>query len=140
MGRRSTAPHLENRIQVTRLALALSQQQLAHQAGLTRQAVNSIERGYYVPNAVVALRLAQVLHTTVEALFVLPPVEASPELAVLAHGSTASRRLAVGRIGQQWVGYPLAAGWDLQPGFPSADVLTRDNEPPYWITPREQLE
>jgi molybdate-binding protein/DNA-binding XRE family transcriptional regulator len=139
MGRRGAAPQLENRVRELRIALGLSQQQLAQQAGLTRQAVNSIERGYYVPNTIVALRLAQVLRSSVEELFVLPPVDTAPEIDVVAHGSGDLHRLAVGCIGEQWVGYPLDAGWDLQAGFPTADVLTGANEAPYWVTPREQL-
>ena len=128
MGRRGAASHLENRLGTLRLARGLSQQQLALQAGLTRQAVNSIEHGHYVPNAIVALRLAQVLQVTVEELFVLPPLDPTPQLDVLVHGSADPHRLAVGYVGEQWVGYPLTAGWDLQPGFPSADVLTRADQ------------
>lgn len=47
----------------------LSQEQLASATGVSRQTISSIETGQYCPSAVLALRLAGVLETTVEALF-----------------------------------------------------------------------
>lgn len=52
-----------------RKSRGLSAAGLAERAGVTRQAVYAIEAGTYVPNTTVALRLARILETTVEALF-----------------------------------------------------------------------
>jgi putative transcriptional regulator len=47
----------------------LTQAQLAEAAGVSRQTVVAIEAGDYAPSVYLALRLADVLATTVEALF-----------------------------------------------------------------------
>lgn len=54
-----------------RMADGLTQQDLADAVGVTRQTILSIEKGKYSPSVGLALRLAQVLGTTVEALFEL---------------------------------------------------------------------
>ena len=53
----------------------MTQQQLAERVGVTRQTILTIEKGNYNPSVELALRLAQVLGTTVECLFELegPP-------------------------------------------------------------------
>src|SRR5215831_11489217 len=72
MERRGSVASLHNRIRGRRQAAGLSQQALAKRCGLTRQAVNAIEAGQYVPNTFVALRLARALGSRVEELFHLP--------------------------------------------------------------------
>ena len=54
-----------------REAHGLTQAQLAEAIGVSRKTVNTVENGVYVPSTVIALRLAAVLGTTVEALFTL---------------------------------------------------------------------
>jgi len=49
----------------------LSQEQLARLAGVTRQTISSIETGQYVPSALLAFVLAEVLERPVESLFTL---------------------------------------------------------------------
>jgi putative transcriptional regulator len=49
----------------------LSQQQLADMVSVSRQTIVSIEKGDYAPSVKLALLLAEVLETTVEALFIL---------------------------------------------------------------------
>jgi putative transcriptional regulator len=49
----------------------LSQQQLAEMVLVSRNTIISIERGDYAPSVKLALRLAKVLKTTVEELFIL---------------------------------------------------------------------
>jgi putative transcriptional regulator len=49
----------------------LSQQQLADMVSISRQTIISIEKGDYAPSVKLALRLAEVLGTTVEELFKL---------------------------------------------------------------------
>ena len=65
-----------NRLSEIRKSRGIPAVDLAGQAGVTRQAVYAIEAGTYIPNTAVALRLARVLETTVEALFALDPPEA----------------------------------------------------------------
>jgi len=49
----------------------MTQAELARRASVSRQTVVAIEKGNYSPSVYLALRLAEVLGTTVEALFKL---------------------------------------------------------------------
>ena len=60
-----------NRLKVARAEKALSQEQLALLAGVTRQTIGSIETGQYNPSALLALVLARRLDKRVEDLFFL---------------------------------------------------------------------
>ena len=51
-----------------RTAAGLTQQQLANRVRVTVRTINSIERGEYNPSLVLAYKIAQVFHTTVEEL------------------------------------------------------------------------
>jgi putative transcriptional regulator len=66
---------LANRLKVARAEKALSQEQLAIRAFVTRQTISSIETGQYNPSTLLALRLAKCLDKRVEDLFYL---EADP--------------------------------------------------------------
>jgi len=50
----------------------LTQEDLAKQIGVSRQTINAIEQGRRVPSVYIALRLAYVLHTSVDRIFPLP--------------------------------------------------------------------
>ena len=65
-------PRLVNKLKVYRAMRDLTQGDLAERVGVTRKSVNSIENGHYVPSTELALRMAQVLECTMEALFQLP--------------------------------------------------------------------
>ena len=52
-----------------RMALDLTQTELARRAGISRQALGAIESGVYHPGVAIAIRLARELGTSVEALF-----------------------------------------------------------------------
>jgi len=68
--------HFRNELKNLRTARSLSQGELASKAGITRQAVSSIESNLYLPTTAVALRLAAVLSCRVEDLFSLArPIE-----------------------------------------------------------------
>ena len=54
-----------------RLMIGMTQQELAERVGVTRQTILSIEKSKYTPSVALALRLAEVLDVTVEALFQL---------------------------------------------------------------------
>ena len=82
---------IRNQVAALRQKRGLSAAGLAEAAGVTRQTIYAIEAGSFVPNTVVALRLAQALQVSVEDLFALPAAAAEPELpsenAVLLSGS-----------------------------------------------------
>ena len=62
---------LENRLREERARRKLTQAQLAALVGVSRKTINTVENGVFVPSAVLALRLARALGTTVESLFQL---------------------------------------------------------------------
>ena len=62
---------LTNRLKEERLRLGLTQGDLAMLAGVSRKTINTVENGVFVPSTVLALRLAKVLGTSVEAIFAL---------------------------------------------------------------------
>lgn len=49
----------------------MTQQALAERAGCTRQTIMMLEQGRYVPSLLLALQIARIFETTVEAIFVL---------------------------------------------------------------------
>ncbi len=59
------------RLKEARTAADLTQAQLAERAGVSRKTINTVENGVFIPSTLLALRLAQALETTVEALFYL---------------------------------------------------------------------
>lgn len=62
---------MKNRLKVERAGHNLSQADLADRIGVSRQTINSIETGRYVPSTVLALKLAQVFGCAVEQVFQL---------------------------------------------------------------------
>jgi putative transcriptional regulator len=59
--------HLKER----RLRSGLSQEELGQAVGVSRQSINSIERGRYIPSLPLALRLARLFDCPTEDLFQL---------------------------------------------------------------------
>lgn len=62
---------LINHIKQHRARLNFTQQELAEKVGVRRQAILAIEKGKYVPSALLAFQLAQALDMPVTALFEL---------------------------------------------------------------------
>ncbi len=62
---------MKNTIKVERAKKDWTQADLAEKIGVSRQAVNSIETGKFVPSTVLALKMARVFGTTVELIFQL---------------------------------------------------------------------
>ncbi|MBK7790546.1 MAG: helix-turn-helix transcriptional regulator [Saprospiraceae bacterium] len=62
---------MKNTIKVERAKKNWTQADLALKIGVSRQAVNSIETGKFVPSTVLALKMARVFETTVEIIFQL---------------------------------------------------------------------
>lgn len=62
---------MKNRIRVERAETRMTQQQLADAVGVSRQTINAIEAGRFVPSAVLALKIARVFGRRVEEVFIL---------------------------------------------------------------------
>ncbi len=62
---------MNNRIKVARAEQGLTQQQLAEAAGVSRQTINAIESGKFVPSTVLALKMAKIFGCKVEEIFQL---------------------------------------------------------------------
>ena len=62
---------MKNRLKVARAEMDLTQEDLAQRIGVSRQSINAIETGRYVPSTVLALKMAQVFGKKVEELFTL---------------------------------------------------------------------
>jgi putative transcriptional regulator len=62
---------MKNKIKVARAEKRMTQQQLADAAGVSRQTINAIESGKFVPSTVLALKMAQIFCKPVEEIFQL---------------------------------------------------------------------
>lgn len=62
---------MKNNIKVERAIKNITQEELAKQIGVTRQAINSIELNKYVPSTILALKLSNFFNKTVNELFSL---------------------------------------------------------------------
>src|SRR5512147_2513024 len=106
-----------------RLLGGWSQDQLARQVGVSRQALNALERGHAQPSIETALALARVLGTTVEQLFETRP-EALPPLP--ARGGPRGTRLLLAEVAGRVHGHALDAG----SGEPADAVVEDPRRPP----------
>ncbi len=62
---------MNNKIRVARAEVRMTQQQLAEAAGVSRQTINAIESGKFVPSTVLALKMAKIFSKSVEEIFQL---------------------------------------------------------------------
>ena len=62
---------MKNRIRVARAEVRMTQQQLAEAIGVSRQTINAIESGKFVPSTVLALKMAKIFNRPVEEIFQL---------------------------------------------------------------------
>jgi putative transcriptional regulator len=74
MSRNSEEP-VYNLIEVARVALGLSRQELADKVGVHYQTIGYLEREEYSPSLVLALRIANALNQEVTELFSLTPLK-----------------------------------------------------------------
>ncbi|MFT8314625.1 MAG: helix-turn-helix transcriptional regulator [Clostridium sp.] len=62
---------MKNNIKKLRKQLGCRQEDLANTLGVTRQTINAIENEKYNPTLELAMKLARLLNTTIEELFIL---------------------------------------------------------------------
>ncbi|RDU24618.1 helix-turn-helix transcriptional regulator [Anaerosacchariphilus polymeriproducens] len=62
---------MKNNIKALRKELGLRQEDMANTLGVTRQTINAIENEKYNPTLELAMKLARLLNTTIEELFIL---------------------------------------------------------------------
>ncbi|MEH6537620.1 MAG: helix-turn-helix transcriptional regulator [Psychroserpens sp.] len=62
---------MKNNIKIERARYDLTQGDLAEKIGVSRQSINAIEKGKYVPSALLAIKIAQLFKLPVEELFFL---------------------------------------------------------------------
>ncbi|MDY2587903.1 helix-turn-helix transcriptional regulator [Winogradskyella aquimaris] len=62
---------MRNNIKIERARHNLTQADLAEKIGVSRQSINAIEKGKYVPSTVLALKMARLFKMSVEDLFTL---------------------------------------------------------------------
>jgi len=62
---------MKNNIKVQRAIHNLTQQDLADRISVSRQTINALEAGKYVPSTVLALKLAKLFNKTVNEIFEL---------------------------------------------------------------------
>ena len=113
----------ENRVHARRVELALSQKYVAAAIGVSRQSLNAIETGRSTPSVTLALKLARVLGSQVEALFAGAPAEAL-EAALGGHVRRPGTRVLLGTVRERWVAHPLASE-QLAPSHYAADGFVR---------------
>ena len=62
---------MKNRIRVERAEVRMTQQQLADAIGVSRQTINAIEAGKFIPSTLLALKIARLFRQPVESIFEL---------------------------------------------------------------------
>ena len=62
---------MKNTVKVQRAIKDITQQELAKAVGVSRQTINSIEAGGYVPSAVLALKIARYFGKPADSIFTL---------------------------------------------------------------------
>src|SRR5262249_28860063 len=130
-GRTGIWMRARNNLAVIRQKRGLSVATLAAQIGVKRQTIYAIEAGSYVPNTVIALKLAQVLETSVEELYAIdarPPVPLHYEQVHLLQPNAKSslqprQPLRLCRVGKRLIGVHAST---VSGGLPAADALLLD--------------
>ena len=62
---------MKNKLKVARAELDITQGELAEKINVSRQTINAIESGKYVPSTVLALKMSKVFGKNVEEIFFL---------------------------------------------------------------------
>lgn len=115
-------------LRAARARLGISQAELAHRAGVTRQAVSAIESGKAAPTMAVALRLARVLGRRVDDLFRLVdelPIVSAELLASDDLPAEEAVRVQVANVGGRLVARPLTGAAGVVLTLPRANGIVR---------------
>jgi len=118
----------DNNLHALRQKRAISAADLASEVGVSRQTIYAMEAGSYVPNTIVALKLARALGTTVEDLFQIEAEAAPPapscEAVLIGGPSYEGQPVQLCQVGGQMVAVaPDALDWSLPPA--DAVLLTK---------------
>ncbi len=62
---------MKNNIRVERARLKISQQQLANLTNVSRQTINAIELGKFIPSTLLSLKISRIFNLTVNEIFEL---------------------------------------------------------------------
>lgn len=62
---------MKNSMKVERAKKDLTQEALAKRVGVSRQTINSIEKGKFIPSTLLALKIAAVFEESLETVFML---------------------------------------------------------------------
>ena len=62
---------MKNSIKIERTKLNITQEELAKQLSVSRQSINAIETGKYVPSTILALKIARFFKTSIHTVFEL---------------------------------------------------------------------
>ena len=62
---------MKNNVKIQRAIFNLTQAELAEKIGVSRQTINAIEAGKYVPSTVLALKIAKLFEKSVNDIFEL---------------------------------------------------------------------
>ena len=62
---------MKNNVRVERAIVRMTQQELADRVGVSRQTINALEAGKYIPSTVLSLKVAEVFGKTVNEVFSL---------------------------------------------------------------------
>ncbi|WP_400080685.1 helix-turn-helix transcriptional regulator [Winogradskyella sp. R77965] len=62
---------MKNNIKIERARHNLTQRDLAEKIGVSRQSINAIEKGKYIPSTLLAIKIAKLFKIPVEELFIL---------------------------------------------------------------------
>jgi len=115
-------------LRAARAQLGISQAELAHRAGVTRQAVSAIEAGKAAPTMAVALRLARALGRRVDDLFRLVdelPTATADLLDAATVPPDETVRVQVANIGGRLVARPLTGSAGVILTLPRANGIVR---------------
>lgn len=66
---------MKNKVKIHRTLQGITQEELAQKVGVSRQTINAMESGKYVPSTVLALKIAKCFQVRVEDLFQLEEIE-----------------------------------------------------------------
>jgi molybdate-binding protein/DNA-binding XRE family transcriptional regulator len=111
-----------DRARLARIGIGLSQQQLAKQVGVSRQAIAAIEAGTSDPSLKVALALGRALSVPVEELF-SPTIEYPEVDAISIAPQLAASRADFAWVGGRPVALPLAGDHSINVGFSVAGAV-----------------